>query len=356
MGEHGFASGCSQGLPVELHAGQLGRLSLEFAAFTIGHEEAIISRLDKAPCCRVVVCEDGEAAGHGFGDDIAECFGDAREEKGVRAGVVGGKGLSGLHTRKTGFRNPALQPRAVGSVADKDQNRIGQCALYFLKTVDNQVEVLFSGEAAHVEDDWCVGAGSPALTQFFRALMGTVETRIDSAGEQVQPPETVGSQALNEVVRGDEGPEGAVVEASQPCKNNWLQQTETIVPAIAVKIGVETGDNRYLEASCKAQGAPAQRTFRGDVDEVGGICFPDPANPVKGGQAELEFGISRNGESGHLDQLVIPFGFAVHSGRSDDCNMELLCLKSIDKSPQRHGDPVDLWWKGFRYKRVLQSG
>lgn len=197
--------------------------------------------------------------------------------------------MPGLHALKTGLGNPVLQSHPVGSVADKNQNRVGQYMLDLLEAVGDKVEILFTSKTAHIQDNRCVRAGSPVFTQFLRALMRTEETRIDPAGEQAKPLEPVGGQALDQVIGRNKGTQSAVVKPAQPSKDDWLKQTEPIVLSIAVEIRVETGNDRYIEFSCNAQGTPPQGTFGGDMDEVGGVGSPKPADTVKGGQAEPEF-------------------------------------------------------------------
>lgn len=181
---------------------------------------------------------------------------------------------AGLHAGKPGPGDKALQAGPVGSIADEDQYGLWKPALHVLEGLHHEIEILLASEASHIKDDGRLRAGAPALAQVHGSMLRPEQAGIDAAGKEAQVLESIAGQPCDQVIGGNEGAEGAVVEAAEPLQNQRLQKPESIMLSIAVEIRVEAGDDGNVKLPGNAQGAPAERSLRGDVDQIGPGLLP----------------------------------------------------------------------------------
>ena len=84
-----------------------------------------------------------------------------------------------------------------------------------------------------------------------------------------------------------------------------VQESDTIMGTVALKIGAVVGRYRQLEVARSTQGRPAQRTLSGDVDDIGPPELPQPDQGALGRHTHAQVRVPWNRQTPHQD-LVKP--------------------------------------------------
>lgn len=98
--------------------------------------------------------------------------------------------------------------------------------------------------------------------------------------------------------------EPSPVEAEQPFKHG-----DTVVTAVAVEVGMESGAHRDTQPPCRRGGGDTKRPLGGDIDCVWAVRCPEPGKPAAAYQAESQIGIAGQWQPGN-HMLAGKQGFA----------------------------------------------
>jgi hypothetical protein len=166
-------------------------------------------------CCSIVEGDDGQTAGHGLGDDITKGLSEAWKEEKIARGIVSGEIVADARTSEDQVRVFLLQMWALGTVANQHKARARTLPLDGVETGECQGQILLRRDPTHIEDDQIVFGAAPGSAQFSRAPLRCELIDVDSAPEDMQILEALGSQAITQLDGWNQRGIGAVVEMSQ---------------------------------------------------------------------------------------------------------------------------------------------
>ena len=159
--ESGFSGRGSDRAPLVLIGCELTTGFEKLFRIVKGHEIAIFFVYDVFVGGGVVVCEDGKAASHRFGNDITKRLSGAGKEKGIGTGIVTGKVLATTHSCKMDVGIVGFKFFAFGAITNDDQFEGGEDRPHFEPSIDGQRDVFFSGNSAHINSDRGFGRSTP---------------------------------------------------------------------------------------------------------------------------------------------------------------------------------------------------
>lgn len=266
-------------------------------------EEAAGAVLNKAMRSSVVVREDGEGTGHGFGDHIAEGFGSTGKEKGIRTGVCGRECPTCFHPCEDGLGKHVFDGCQHGSIANKDQFGMGEGGEYVSMGLNDEREILFLRDTACVEENRRVFVSAPFGSKGLGPVFGGEGVCVNAPGEESKIFETVFLEVGDQVSGWCEGTEGFVMEGPEPREESSIEKSDTIVLRVVMKIGVKAGDNGNLQFFGNTGGGPSEGTFSCNVNNGGWIALPFGAQFLKCGPAEAQFPVLWYGKAGDMVQV-----------------------------------------------------
>lgn len=322
----------------------------EFFGLVAGDAEAVFAGADELARGGVVEAGNGEAAGHGFGEDVAKRFREAGVDIDVGRGVVAGEIVAGDEAGKNPPGKLALERGAERAVADEDAAQAGFGGAHGREGAEKERIVFLGGHAAGVDHDGIGRRGAPRSAQGEGAQGGAELGGVNAAREDGEIAEAELGEFGAELAGRREGAARAVVNVAEPRERDALERADAVVAGIGVEVGVKAGGDGEAEGAGGGDGGGAERTFRGDVDEIGAIRAPALAQRAAGREAETEHGITGERETGQGDDLV--FGMSV-GGR------EIVAAGAIDGDlmatpaefagdhAKRHRDAVDFRREGF---------
>jgi hypothetical protein len=109
-------------------------------------------------------------------------------------------------------------------------------------------------------------------------------------------------KARQQVMRGDEGAQGAVVNAAQPRRHHRLQPADAVVARVLVKVGMKAGRDGQAKLVRGRDGGGAEGSFGSHMHKVGPAGGPKLAQSARCGQAKAQLRIAwqRNARQPHL--------------------------------------------------------
>ncbi len=125
--------------------------------------------------------------------------------------------------------------------------------------------------------------------------------------------------------------------------------------AVAVEIGVEARGDRDAQTARRADSRPAKRPFGNDMHQVRLAAAPFSMQPPAGRQAETQAGIAGQRQA-RQGQFVLVAGIGLALARADNAHAVATFTQAADQAPHRHGDTVDLGWKGFSDESDIERG
>jgi len=143
-----------------------------------------------------------------------------------------------------------------------------------------------------------------------------------------------------------------VVEFAQVGGDRLFQKTYAVVLTVTVEVGVKTGGNRKLQLDRRSQRRPAQRSFGGDVHDVGPLQRPETEQRLFNRQADSETLITRDRDTGteyFFEMNVARRSLRRVLARSDQLDPMITPLQPVDDARERHRDTIHLGRVGFRY-------
>lgn len=160
-----------------------------------------------------------------------------------------------------------------------------------------------------MDDDGVLGRGLPAQAKIAGPAGGVKLPGVDAAGEEGEIAEAEGRKLGAELGGGREGAGGAVVHPAEPPEDEPVEGGRSrVVLRVGVKVRVETGRDRKTERAGGAHGGGPERTFGGDVDEVGAGGAPAPPQGGARGKAEASQRVTGHGQTGQRDLREIGGG------------------------------------------------
>lgn len=127
-------------------------------------------------------------------------------------------------------------------------------ALHGFECINDQRQILFRGQTPHIEYDRLIPMYSPGVTKVGTELLWrkqfSVDTPFTDAKIGKALPLELNAQLLCRYYRTI----STIMEFSQVAEDDMFDKTKMIVMAIAMKIGMKTGDDGYREAFSDAQG------------------------------------------------------------------------------------------------------
>ena len=136
-----------------------------------------------------------------------------------------------------------------------------------------------------------------------------------------------------------------------------VQPAHAIVPAVGMEVGAEVRTHRQLQLPRRLQGAPAQRTLGGNVDQVRAPARPQRQQGAPGRQTHAQLRIARNRQAPHqhLMEALGLGGLVVGAlARTDQLQVVLAGLEPLDHAADGARHPVDLGWIGLGHHRDPQ--
>ena len=184
-----------------------------------------------------------------------------------------------------------------------------------------------------------------SATQLRTAPAGVEQLRIHAPAENLDVPEAALDQVVPKGGGGDQGGVRSVVKAPQALGDWTFQQTETVVGAVLVKLGVEAGQSRNRERAGGGQCRVTKRPLGGDVDHVRQGFAPHPLETPIDRKSESQVAIPRNGQARHQGlgpPVYLVQGSVAVLARTDQLDAVAPLLEPLDEVAQGVGNAVDL--------------
>ena len=168
---------------------------------------------------------------------------------------------------------------------------------------------------------------------------------------------TGAAEFLRQPLRRHQGCLGAIMEFAQIACDRRFQPTKTIVPAIAVKVGMKIGSHRQAQFLRRANRRPAERPLGDHMHEIRALLLPQPDQSRLGRQATLESAIIRNRHAirqHFFEAMPLYRSLTLALPRPHQLHGMSAAQQAIDHAPEGHGNAVDFRGKGFGDQRNPQ--
>src|SRR5450756_3219512 len=99
---------------------------------------------------------------------------------------------------------------------------------------------------------------------------------VHAARDDLQVLITILRKCVAQLLSANQRGIGAVVKITQITGNGLLQPAETVMPAVAVELGMEITADRDAKFACGGQSRRSQRTLGDQVNHIGTLPGPEP--------------------------------------------------------------------------------
>ena len=289
---------------------------------------------------RVVVRHDPQPARHGLDRDGAERLRVAREQEHVGRRIMRGEILTGADPSKhqvgVGPREP-LPRRAVPHRHEAHRTVDG---LDGPVGVDGELNVLLGRHPADVGDYEIAVAGSPGGAERRRAARRREQIAVDATAEQAHVVKPAIAQCETQIIAGDEGGGGLIVEAPQIRRDRSSQPRRPVMRGVAIELCMKPADHGDTERAGRADSGATERALRRDVDDVRSLAGPGRAECASGRESEAEAPIARQWQA--VSQRRRGVGSLARAARADERDVMSAHPKAVRQAGQCEGDAVDL--------------
>ena len=264
----------------------------------------------------------------------------------VGPGTHAGEMVIGMIGRQLFCRRPAADPHHA---------RLGVPYLDSGKAALDQCQVLLRRQAPDVQANRPLIRNAPALAQCRVTALRVEQFGIDPAPDDTHAAQSFAGQVSRQCGSRHHGRPRPPVQAAQVGSDGRAHPAQAVMQAVAVEIGMEARRDRDAETACRADSRPAKRPFGNDMHQVRLAVAPFSMQPPAGRQAETQAGVAGQRQA-RQGQFVLAAGIGLALARADNAHAVATFTQAADQAPHRHGDTVDLGWKGFSDESDIERG